>query len=90
MVKAVVANTKAAALGGGRGSDWEEREKKLTLLPWPREQRAPTLQGRDPPGERERGEQGRFVWWLSVWFEEEGDEKFEKIRVLFELISLTY
>jgi len=36
MVKTVekkgVANTKAAALGGGRGSDWEEREKKNS--PW--------------------------------------------------------
>ena len=60
MVKTVekkgVANTKAAALGGGRGSDWEERENKNS--PWchcrgsrgRRRCRGGTL-----PRERERG-----------------------------------
>ena len=83
MVKAVekkrVANTKAAALGGGRGCGWEEREKKTHLGAMAAGAEGAALQGRDPPqgeGERERGGcRFEICLVLSVWFEEEGEGK---------------
>jgi hypothetical protein len=71
MVKAVekkrVTNTKAAALGGGRGSDWEGKEKihlgAMAAVRGSRGRRRGTLP--TPQGERE-GEEGRFEICLVV------------------------
>lgn len=88
MVKTVerkrVASTKAAALGGWRGSDWERKEK-THLGAMAAGAEGAGVAGKGPlQGERESEVDLRLFWWLvfglrmkgqSVWFEDEGGEK---------------
>jgi hypothetical protein len=55
-----VANTKAAALGGGRGSDWEERENKTHLGAMAAGAEGAGVAGEGPsPGRERERERGR-------------------------------